>query len=96
MGITYKDKTDVYILYFIESLPIYVGVTGDLTKRLKNHIRNAKKGKSSKDCFINHRLNFGFELKIKSIDKCTDFSWYEKEKYWIKKYRDMGFKQETP
>lgn len=70
----------------------YVGVTSQkVNQRLSQHINAAKNHEGRYVCkWINSLLQKGLRPIIEQIDDVED--WEEKEKYYIKYYRDLGCK----
>ena len=86
------DKVYIYGLYTsIDDRVRYVGKSVNPENRLKDHIKEAKEGKHShypKNRWILKNIKKGVEIKYKIIDTCDIEKWKEKEKEWIKFYRE--------
>lgn len=68
----------------------YVGKTvQSLAKRLGAHIHNSAEKRTHRDCWIAGLLMAGSRPTIEKIDVAGD-DWADKERYWIKFYRDAG------
>jgi len=87
-------KTYIYILTDEYDCPRYVGKSNDPQKRLRCHIREAKKGikKSHRNNWINSMLNDGYSPNIKIIAEVEIQEWQYWEIYWIEKYKESGAK----
>lgn len=89
---------EVYIYYLSSSSNPedirYVGKTKYKNLRLKQHLSNSKfsKKKTYRDYWINSEINQGNEIIFNIIENTTSDLWKEKEKYWIKYYKELGFK----
>lgn len=72
----------------------YIGKTSKKLKyRLSTHLYYTRKGKSHKDNWILKELSDGFEIIITEIFLVPeDESWEEWEKYYIKEYKERGYK----
>ncbi len=68
----------------------YIG-RADLPKaRLNEHINDYKYYYSPKTCWIVHLLKQNKVPKMLIIETCKSDEWEEREKFWIKSYRDSG------
>ena len=68
----------------------YVGKTHQpVFTRLKQHKKETKC--NLKNNWIKSVLKKGFDIVIDVVDECTEETWMEKEKFWIKYYKDLGF-----
>jgi len=90
-----KKEKDINKITFIYSLeyPVgnvrYIGKSDFPQKRLKDHIKEAKqRNKSHKDKWINSLCEFP---TLKIIEQTTYEHWQDREKCWIKYYKDKGF-----
>lgn len=86
-------KVKIYALRHPDTLEIrYVGKTvRSLSRRLGNHIANAKGNKHNKHLsnWILKLLAVGKRPLIELIEECEHSIWQEKEKYWISKYPNL-------
>jgi len=87
-----EGKVFIYGLYTDGEDIRYVGKTNkqDIKKRLKQHILKSKELKTHRDRWIQNRINEGKEIKIKEIEVANEKNWQDREKYWIKYYRENG------
>lgn len=95
MNINFDDipRCGIYLLG-----DFYVGKSGYLPDRIKTHFYNSLKNpdpKISSVSPINHRLNYLIYSRVFQYNKPVPVAilsddWW-KEKFWIKKIRDMGF-----
>jgi hypothetical protein len=71
----------------------YIGKTTNMLRRLSSHISEAKSkpGKRYVLNWINSLLDKGLLPVMDLVEECTEDNWEEKEKYWIKHFR-----QENP
>lgn len=90
--ITMKREIYIYGLYTEGEDIRYIGKTNkqDITKRLRQHELKSKELKTHRDRWIQKSLKEGKEIKIKKIESVNDENWQDREKYWIKYYRDNG------
>ena len=85
-----NDKTFIYSLEYPVGNVRYIGKSDFPEKRLKRHIQEAKRrNKSHKDKWINS-LNEIPILKI--IEEVFYSEWHFKEIYWIKSFKEKGYK----
>lgn len=70
----------------------YIGKTKDLKQRLINHINNAKLKKFNRHIYnwILTLLNQNLKPLIELVEECNLDNWSEREKYWIKYYKELG------
>lgn len=78
----------IYGLFSEDKHIRYVGKTVNLNKRLKQHIANSKNKKTHRDQWIQKCLSENKEINIKLIETCDESNWQDREKYWIKFYRE--------
>lgn len=73
----------------------YVGqTTKKLEQRLSAHINKAKNSSNKtthKNTWIKSLINENLRPIIKLVEVVSDDEWKEKEKYYIKKYKEFGF-----
>ena len=86
-------KVKIYVLKHPDTLEVkYVGKTvRKLSKRLGNHVANAKGNKHNKH-LSNWILSILKENKrpiIELIEECNHSNWEEREKYWISCYPNL-------
>ena len=68
---------------------MYVGKTSrDLNKRLQQHIKNKKQ--TAKTEWINLLLSKNMIPIIETIEVCNEINWEDREKYWIKYYKEIN------
>jgi group I intron endonuclease len=87
-----------YIYFFknIVNNKIYVGQTNNISKRQRDHLRDAQNGHESLLCRgIRKYGQDNFEFKV--IEECQDESANEREKYWIDHFDSFnsGYNQTT-
>lgn len=86
-------RVKIYALRHPDTLEIrYVGKTvRSLSRRLGNHIANAKGNKHNKHLsnWILKLLAVGKRPLIELIEECDYSIWQEREKYWISKYPNL-------
>lgn len=90
------DKVYIYGLYTsIDDRIRYVGKSVNPDNRLRDHLKEAKEKHSKynhshypKNKWILKNIKLGVEIKYKILEICDINSWEEKEKKWIKYYRD--------
>jgi len=70
----------------------YVGKTNNIKTRLTEHCtpRNLKNN-TYKVNWIRSVLNYNLRPILKVIEQCDESNWQEREIYWIKYYRDLGY-----
>lgn len=83
---------DVVLIYLYRchktGVPIYVGKTIDLNRRIKSHLNDSERGSRTK--FHNWlRLNKGAIPEI--IEVCNNSNWKDRERFWIEHFRSRGF-----
>jgi group I intron endonuclease len=86
-------KVKIYTLKHPDTLEIrYVGKTvRSLSRRLGNHIANAKGNKHNKHLsnWILKILSEGKRPIIEQIEECTPDIWQEREQYWISQFPNL-------
>lgn len=86
-------KVKIYTLKHPDTLEVrYVGKTvRSLSRRLGNHIDNAKRSKHNKHLsnWILNILSLGKRPIIELIEEVDHSIWQEREKYWIKQYPNL-------
>lgn len=69
----------------------YIGKTGDLHRRLQNHISHSKNLNTRVGNWIKSLIKDNLLPIIEIIEECNEDIWQEKEIYWIKYYKDLGY-----
>lgn len=69
----------------------YVGQTKYIKKRLKQHKNTKRSPTTLKTNWIKSVVNKGFDIIINIIEETTEKDFAEREKYWIKHYKDLGY-----
>lgn len=90
-----QNTTNIYGLYSSQnpSNIRYIGKTvSTLNHRLKSHVYDSKKADSHKDRWIRKEISNHYSIEIKLIDIVPTSDWQFWEKYYISKYRKLGFK----
>lgn len=86
-------RVKIYVLKHPDTLEIrYVGKTvRSLSRRLGNHIANAKGNKHNKHLsnWILSILSTGKRPIIELIEECDNSVWEERERYWISQYTNL-------
>nr|DAH00668.1 MAG TPA: intron associated endonuclease [Crassvirales sp.] len=86
-------KVKIYVLKHPDTLEVrYVGKTvRSLSRRLGNHIANAKGNKHNKHLsnWILKILSTGKRPIIELIEECDSDNWEDREKYWISHYTNL-------
>ncbi len=71
----------------------YVGkTTSSLIKRLNGHTYSANKYNFHNARWIKTLLTNSLKPNINLLEECLESDWVEREKYWIKYYKDLGIK----
>lgn len=71
----------------------YIGKTNNIKRRLSEHIQEAKSNKYNhfpKNRWILKTLASNGKINIKILETTDDASWPEREKYWIKYYKNIS------
>ena len=70
----------------------YVGKTNDVKMRMYKHLFEAKNDKiKHKNVWITGIIQSGYNAPILNvIEECSEEVWQERERFWIKHYRDLG------
>jgi hypothetical protein len=66
---------------------VYIGKTTEPTTRLRNHIKRPCSGQMTR--FI-ASLPSGVFPKMEVIESCDHVNWEQREKFWIRKFRELG------
>ena len=69
----------------------YIGKALDIDKRYKQHIKNYTNKKSLKSSWVLSLLQYGLQPILEIVEICNESKWQEREKYWIKYYKELGF-----
>lgn len=82
----------IYGLHNEDNVIRYIGKTSkkDVRLRLQQHILNSKHKKTHKDQWIQKNLSENKIINITIIEITDDVNWMEREKFWIKHYRDQN------
>lgn len=68
----------------------YIGKSDCPKTRLANHIQTSKKSKTHKSNWINSLIKYKKKPELIILEEVDYNNWEEREKYWIKKYKDDG------
>jgi hypothetical protein len=94
MGRIYKEYKVAYIYILKDPRDDqirYVGKTVNCYKRKHMHIQPANlKNKSHKNSWIKNLISENLKPTFEVIEEIPIEGWQEREKYWIKYYRDLG------
>ncbi len=69
----------------------YIGKASDVNKRYKQHIENYTNQKSLKSSWVLSILRSGLLPILEIVEICDESKWQEREQYWIKYYKELGF-----
>jgi len=69
----------------------YIGKTNNLNRRYKEHIETHRNKKSKKNSWVISLLNKKMHPIMEIVEKCNIENWQEREIYWIKYYKELGF-----
>lgn len=84
--------TYIYTISYPAGNVRYVGKSSNPKKRFKRHLRDARKYTTShKLAWLNSLLNQGIDPIFEIIDRVPVGKWQEKEQYYIRKYKRLGF-----
>ena len=85
------EKVYIYCLKDTEENIRYVGKTTNIKRRLYSHIAEAKRSKTNR--YVHNWIKSLLKNKqkpiIEIIEVCNENNWEEREKYWIKYYRNI-------
>lgn len=70
----------------------YIGKSNDPSKRLTQHIQDAKKGKTKKDRWINSLLTKNTTPVMEILEEVPVGKWQASERKWIKSSKMAGMK----
>jgi len=87
-------KVYIYYLKDKEGNIRYIGKTINIKRRLYSHIAEAKRNKTNRySCnWIKGLLNKSQKPLIEIIEICNESNWKDREKYWIKYYKELNYK----
>ena len=88
-----EKENYIYGLCGDDDIIRYVGKSYKPEARRKEHICETKRklgNNNHKNNWVRKLLRNNESLKIIILEKCTELNWQEREKYWIKKYNEMG------
>ncbi len=69
----------------------YIGKTVDIDRRIKEHNQIHRNKKSKKNSWITHLIRNGMQPIMEVLEECEESRWIEREKYWIRYYKELGF-----
>ncbi len=69
----------------------YIGKTVDIDRRIKEHNQIHRNKKSKKNSWITHLIRNGMQPIMEVLEECEESRWVEREKYWIRYYKELGF-----
>ena len=86
-------KEYIYMLYVVpyDDLPIYVGRTKNLKKRLQKHLSDCKRGKSKKDKALKKILEEGYKIDIKILEEVDLTTPSSAEDIYITNFKAKGY-----
>ena len=88
-------KVYIYILTEPDGITIrYVGESNEfrIKKRLSEHCRISQlKRNTHKNNWVKSLLTKNQKPVIKIIEECNEFSFREREKHWVKHYKNVGY-----
>lgn len=67
----------------------YVGKSGNIKRRLKAH--KNEKGERRKNRWVRLLKSIGLEPEIKVLEQADENTWQERERWWIKDFREKGY-----
>lgn len=80
----------IYLISNTLTNEYYIGKTNNVAKRFNDHLKSAFNGKSSNSRIARNINKYGKEnFTIEVIENCFD-DYQEKEKYWIRLYKDLA------
>jgi group I intron endonuclease len=69
----------------------YIGKTVDIDRRRKEHSQIHRNKKSRKNSWVAHLVKNGMQPIMEILEECEKSKWVEREKYWIRYYKELGF-----
>lgn len=86
------ETTNIYVLRDPRNNKIrYVGKANDTSVRLRNHVKEARQGKTDhKANWLRQVLSEGFYPVLEVIEVCSVYEWQEREFYWIEEMKRRG------
>lgn len=69
----------------------YIGKTVNMKNRYKKHVYQSKYLKTKIGNWIKKLISINLKPNILLIEECEENNWIEREKYWIKKYKEDGY-----
>lgn len=87
-----EKKSYIYGLFGDDNIIRYIGKSDNPDKRKKEHISETNRQSTNlyKNNWIKKILRNGEKLNIVILEECTEINWVEREKHWIKYYRELG------
>lgn len=80
----------IYILIDPRTYQIrYVGQTINIKSRFIDHTTK-QYGKNRRTCWLNKLRSLNLKPIIQGIEECDETNWADREKYWIRHYRELG------
>lgn len=84
---------DIFIYALIDPITDdikYIGKTSNPKRRYTQHISTVGEKNQNKTNWINSLISNGLLPKMIILETCNHHEWKNKERYWIKKFRDSG------
>ena len=69
----------------------YIGKTICIDRRRKEHNQIHRNKKSKKNSWIIHLIKNGMQPIMEVLEECKESDWVERERYWIRYYKELGF-----
>ena len=69
----------------------YIGKTIDVNRRRKEHNQIHRNRRSKKNSWIIHLIENGMQPIMEVLEECDVANWVEREMYWIRYYKELGF-----
>jgi phage FluMu gp28-like protein len=87
------ETTNIYVLIDPRDNRIrYVGKANNTDVRLRNHVKEARKGKTDhKAHWLRQVLNDGFYPILEIVEVCSIDNWQDREIYWIEQMKRRGY-----
>lgn len=82
----------IYLFLDEDGLPKYVGKSNNFKSRLKQHLNKDRfKYNTYFYRWLNKCIANNKEFYVDILEECLQENWQEKEKYWIKHFRELGY-----
>lgn len=85
------EKVYIYVFLDETGTPVYVGKANDFKTRYDGHMRDIRRYDTYFYRWLKKQIAFQKPFYTDILEVCNLKNWQKREKYWIKKFKDIGF-----